>query len=592
MTSKTDGPGMGPAKPGADPGTPKKPTAIIDLRATEVDPKGTAKPAQAPHSATSVPPVKPAEPPKAATSEPKPAAMAAAAAGQSADPKPAEVKPAAPAASASKPAEAARPSTKPVPAHGPAVPRSGVTLGGVLSHTLAGVVGGVLALLGADMLASQLGVGGQPASQPPLELAQRLATLEQAVRQRPAEAAPELVQKLAATEARLAQLDDLARAVKVLGESQAQLANDARATPDKVAAGNAVDAQARLARLEETLASLTAAAASDPQSGRIPQLAAITGQIKDLETSIATQMAALRKSVGQELDSRLVQSAEASEAARSGTLRIDRELATVKTDATRLAQRIDALKGESEKIAAELQSVKVGTGSLRSAVDGLKADMTAQLQSVARPQDVTNAISPVATKLAAVEQGLQGVVRGEEGRRTNAERIVLALELGNLKRAIDRGGRFATELAEVKKVSGGKLELATLEKLKDQGLPTTADLVREFRDVAHAVLEAEAEPVDASVVDRLLSGAKSIVRVRRVSAGPDDKSTEAIVARMETALKDQQFAAVAEEAKKLSPKALTPAKPWLAKLEGRAAVERAVAEVEAQLKASLAGKAQ
>src|SRR5690606_34778125 len=228
--------------------------------------------------------------------------------------------------------------------------------------------------------------------------------------------------------------------------------------------------------------------------------------------------------------------------------------------------------------------------SLRSAVDGLQSELTSQLRTVARSQDVAAAVAPVEGRIATLEQSVQAVVRSEEDRRANAERIVLALELGNLKRALDRGGSYAAELSELSRVGAGKINLSVLERYKDSGVPTLVALRQEFRPIAHAIIDAANIPADASALDQLLMGAKSIVRVRRIEHSPDDSSVEAIVARMEQALAEGKFTAVLEQAKQLPPKALEPAEAWLAKVEARAAVDRAIASVEDQLKASLSGQ--
>ena len=60
---------------------------------------------------------------------------------------------------------------------------------------------------------------------------------------------------------------------------------------------------------------------------------------------------------------------------------------------------------------------------------------------------------------------------------------------------------------------------------------------------------------------------------------------------MEAALADGKLAEVLAQAQKLPPKAAEPAGPWLAKVEARAAVDRALSGIEDQLKASLSGKA-
>src|SRR5262249_10790947 len=159
-------------------------------------------------------------------------------------------------------------------------------------------------------------------------------------------------------------------------------------------------------KLEEQLSDMSAAAAKDPQSGRLPQLAALTGKVVDLESTINTQLDALRKSVTQELDSRLAAANETSEAAKSGTQRIDRGLAALKTEAGQLAARFDALKADADRSGANLKATE-------DELKKLKAEIDARLATFAKPEDVATAVTPLAGKLAGLQQDVQGVVKSE-----------------------------------------------------------------------------------------------------------------------------------------------------------------------------------
>jgi hypothetical protein len=591
MTSKTDGPGQGPAKPAAEGGAPKKPSAIIELKATAVEDKdaGAAKPGNEPKAPKAE---EQGAPKPANTSSPtrqgaRPAEAGKPAAAQS-PPEPTDTK-ASNAKPTSKQADGDPPGDKgSIEEHAPKSNRRS----GVFAPMAAGVVGGFLALLGAVALGPQLGLNGDLWVKHASELQRRLAAIEQAAADRAA-AAANLGAKLAAAESRLARLADLSKPVNELTEAHAKLAGDLQALEQKLGRPEAAsELGARLAKLEETLAALSAAAANDPQSGRIPQLAAITGKLSDLESTLNNQLAAQRNGIAQEIDARVAQIAAASEAARSGTQRIDRELAGVKEDAARLWQRTEAFKAAGDRFEQALQIAREEMAGLSSALEALKGGVAAQLKNVARAQDVSTAIAAIDSKVTALDENLQSVVKSEEDRRTHAERIVLALELGSLRRALDRGGAYAAELAEVEKIAGGKIDLAPLERYKNEGVPTAAELAREFRTVAHAVIDAEVQQADASVVDRLLLGASSIVRVRRTEHDADDKSAEAVLGRMEKALKEARLSDALAEAQQLSPKAQAAAKAWLGKLEARATVDRAIAQIEDQLKASLAGNAQ
>lgn len=484
-------------------------------------------------------------------------------------------------------------SAAPAAREGAVQPSRGSGFISVLTHLAAGFGGGFIALLAADSIGPRFGLSQQFAPAPAVETQRRLGDLEKALATRPGGVPAELNQKLATLENRLAQLDQMRATVEALGAGQTKLAGEAIALEKKVASSAAAapaDVSARVAKLEDTLATMAAAGATDPQSGRMPQLAALAGRIGDLEATLANQIASLRNQVTQDLHTRTDKIAEASEAAKSGTQRIDRELASAKADASRINQRIEALKGESDRIAAALQGVREEGQALKSSVEASRAELTQQLKSVARPDDVASAVSPIASKLSAMEQTVQGVVKNEADRKATAERIVLALELANLKRALDRGGAYAAELSEVKKVAGPRLDLTALEARKGQGVPTLADLMRDFRQAAHDMLDAETERGDASVLERLVAGAKSVIRVRKVGQAADDKGAEAVIARMEQALQDGRSAAVVDEAKKLSPKARGAAHDWLAAVEARAAVDTALAQIDTQLKATLTSK--
>lgn len=638
-TDKTDTPGTGQAKPAGESSAPKKPSALVDLKATAVAAKdaGAAKPGGDPNA------------PKAdEKGEAKPAQASSPSGSdrlgaQSADPPWRAIR-----KSATEPAGASR--------AGPEKPssKSGGKFPGLFTHLAAGVAGGFLALLGAETIGPQLGLTGAPWTEQTSELQRRLAAVEQTATGRTA-AAAELGPKLEAAERRLAGLDDLRTTVNQLAEgrlaglddlsttvnqlreahaalreAQGKLAGNTQALEERLSKPDAAnEVGTRVTKLEETLAAISAAATNDPQSG-VPQLAAITGKLNDLqaalntqlpelrtsltqeinsrvtpvaaaseaarsklsdlESTLNTQLAALRTSLTQEIDARVAPIAEASEAASTGTQRIDRELASAKENAARLAQQVEALIGAANQLEQTVRTAGEERTGLRGALEALKGSVTAQLVNIARLPDVNKAIEPITSKVTALEETLQGVVKSEDERKAHAGRILLALELANLRRALDGGGPYAAALAEVKKFAGGNVDLAALERSKDEGVPTPAELQSEFRAVSRAVLDAEAMPADASVVDRLLMGAKSIVDVRRTDHGADETGPEAILGRMEKALKDGKPADALAAAQQLSPKARAAAKPWLDKLEARSAVDRAIVHIEDQLKASLAGK--
>lgn len=372
--------------------------------------------------------------------------------------------------------------------------------GPTLSHLGAGALGALIVVLAATLFQS-FQTPQTPDPQRAIELravARRLADTEAVLGVRPGD-----------TTGLVARTEALSRSVRDLGEAQAQLASDTKSLEGKIgsAQGTPEDLVARIAKLEQALAT-----PSGSQSG------------------------------------------EAAKATAA-------ELASIRTEAGRLGQRLDTLKGEIDE----------------------------RLRGAAKSTD----IAPLQAKLAAIDKDLQVISRSEADRSTNTTRVLLSLELASLKRVMDRGEPFVVELAAVKSASGDKpdlkLNLTPLERHMRDGVPPAADLAKSFRKVSNAMLDAEAEPADASIVDRLLSGARSIVRVRKAGPSADDTSLDATIARMDSALKEARLAEVLEQGKKLPPKASLIAEDWLKQVEARQAVDQAMADIEGQLKSSLAG---
>ncbi|MBX9925262.1 MAG: hypothetical protein K2Y05_02790 [Hyphomicrobiaceae bacterium] len=587
FTQSASGPGAKPSdtkpsemKPSeAKPGDPKRPQAVVEGKAVEISSTtihpdsskaDAAKPSMgpgAPGIGSTVPPASKYDALKSGTKQP-------------ADAKPSDTKP----------------TTPPKAAATPPARSSGSGFGSMFSHLIAGVLGGAAAWYGISTIGPEL--GKQYGIEMPAPHATEIRAIQddlarlKKVAAPPslgaAAAGPDLSAKLAAAEAEIKKLQDTAKSVAALDAGQAKVAADVKALAE--AQARQADADARVAKLEQRLKIMSEATGAD--TGKLPQLAAVTGRLVDLEATMTNQLSALRKTVSQELESRLALTDENSNAAKSGTGRIDRELSAVKSETSAMVGRLDTIKAESDRLASGLAAMREDTNTLKSAVETIRAEVDTKFKAAVKPADVASAIAPVAGKLGSIEQNLASVVKSEEDRKSNAERIVLSLELNNLKRVIDRGQKYNAELAEVAKMAGGKIDLSALDRHKDKGLPSLADLTREFPSVANAMLDSEAAPAaDGSMLDRVMASAKSVVRVRKLDHPATDKSLEAVIGRMELALRDGRLADAAAESRTLSPKAAAAGQAFLVKLESRAAVDTAIASIEKYLKSSIAGKA-
>lgn len=455
--------------------------------------------------------------------------------------------------------------------------------GGFFSHLAAGLAGGALAFGAIVWLLPRLGVQ-EFASMPgsgSSELSQRLSALEQSAARAGRDTAD-----TADLAKRIAGLETAAQAIPSLTESQRRLVAETKAALASSASDNgSTELIVRLGKIEDKMKALADAGANDPNAGRVEQLAALTGKVSDLETSLGTQLTELRKSVAQDVDGRVLAATQTSEAARAGTQRIDRDIAGIKSDATRLEQSVRTAAESADKASADIKSVREETAQAKSDIDAIKT-------AAVKPADIAAAVGPLNERTAALEKNVKDILTAEDARKASAENVVLALELQNLKRALDSGQQYAAQLAEVQKAAGGKFDLSALARLQNTGVPARAELVKDFDATANAAIEADTATGDDGVIDRLWEGAKSVIKVRRIDSSPDDKSTEATIGRMQVALNDGRLGDVVQESKALSPKAQAASRPFLDKLEARLSVDTALANLEKGLKASMAEQPQ
>lgn len=450
--------------------------------------------------------------------------------------------------------------------------------GGFFSYLVPGIVGGVLSFLALQWVVPELGLETTSSrfANDTASLSERIGAIERKVSQ---DASASDLNNIAN---RVADLEKTAQTIPALTDSQKRLVAETKAALASAASDTGpTQLVERVGKLEDKLKALADAGINDPNPTRIEQLAGLTAKVTDLETTLSTQLAALRTNVTRDVDSRVQVATAAGETAQAATQRLDKDVASLKTDAARIEANVDANKNATARVAADLKTAQDQTAEVAKALETLKAN-------VAKPAEIAAAIAPVAERTAALEKSIEQVVQSEGARQKTAEQVVLALQLQNLKRLIDGGQKYSAQLADIEKLAGGSQDLSALKDLQNSGAPTLADLKNEFRPAANAAMDAESGAQNTGVMDRLWSEAKSVVRVRRIDLKPDDKSTEAILGRMQVALNDGRLSDVLEMSKDLSPAAQDAARPFLDRLTARVAVDSTLTQLEAQLKSSIA----
>lgn len=227
-----------------------------------------------------------------------------------------------------------------------------------------------------------------------------------------------------------------------------------------------------------------------------------------------------------------------------------------------LQTRLQALEaalaqGTDSATAERLSTMEQELAAMRSAAESGTADSTGQLEQLR-------------TRLDAAETKLN-----EPGEDAAAARAIAAAAL---KAAIDRGNSFTPELDTFAAVAPDDPSLAQLQPFSETGVPSRAQLAERFSQTANAILEAVDRPdPEQSVAERLMSSALSVVKVRRTGDVEGD-APDALVARMDSALKSGDLQAASAEWEKLPEEAKAASPDFKQSLDARIAVDALIAD--------------
>ena len=473
------------------------------------------------------------------------------------------------------------PSVSPPRAAAPARRRSGV--GGFASHLLAGVAGAGVAIFGADYLANTIGLSLPTYSAAQVDqLTRRVSTLEQDAKEHGGDAAASVLrEQLDALKVMVGQTATTASSLDAVQSAEKQLTDRTTKLEQSLAdQPPGAETTNRIGKLEDQFKLLTQAGAAG-QSGNVGTMAALIAKVDAIGANLDSHLGEMRKSLQSDLQKQSTHFEDRLSEVDKG-MAVD----TLKASGKTLSDQIVGLRADGDKLRQDIATVASGNQQLRQdlaalqqTATGLKSQMQADAATFAKSQQLTD-VNATAVKL---QSDVAAIAARDQSREQGANRILLALELGNLKRAVEHGGAYAKELAEVKRLASKGLDLAALDAGAEKGLPANALLAAEFKDLTWSILNADGKPSgDGSLLGELWQGARSVVQVRRTGDVAGD-STEAILARAEARLQADDLDSTLREVAQLKGDARKVAEPWMAKLAGRLAVDQAMSNVEADL---------
>lgn len=255
----------------------------------------------------------------------------------------------------------------------------------------------------------------------------------------------------------------------------------------------------------------------------------------------------------------------------------DEQLATIKSQVSALAERVDQIPDR-----ASAKETEAAMALLAEKVDGLteriatleKSRAAAQTSGTEAAQAASDVAKRNAEELATLKERLDRL-ESKQAAEAPAERErkqALVVAVGQLREALTDSKPFTDELDTVTKLGGDTVRemTAAIAPFADSGIPTADQLKRQFQDVEKKILAAAATPQKGDWIDKAISQATSVVTVRKV--GPVEGDTpEAICSRAEARLKADDLQGAVDELAALKDAPAAAAEAWLKQARARLA---------------------
>lgn len=275
---------------------------------------------------------------------------------------------------------------------------------------------------------------------------------------------------------------------------------------------------------------------------------------------------------------------------------IEENLSALQQEARKVESRLAAIDSRFEEVAAtrdaRLAELKAGIADLQGQLDALRlqlppAGLAAKVGANDRRLDaLETGIGALGPQVAGLSEELS-VLTEKVNEPSGAEKAALGTALAGLARAFEGGQPFASELEAIKAVTGERPELEALEGAAEKGVPSLATLKQRFPDLVGRVLHAEKTEGADGLWEKLAANASALVTVRRQGEVEGD-STEAVLARMERRLGEDDLKGAVEAGQALSGPAGEAATPWLQAAEARLQGEALIGALQTAVMASIA----
>lgn len=237
---------------------------------------------------------------------------------------------------------------------------------------------------------------------------------------------------------------------------------------------------------------------------------------------------------------------------------------------SQLTQRLDGLEKRS---AATGGGDAAGAAALADRLGGLEQRLTALGGGAKAAQDLGKEVEALKQQIASVGQNVE--TRRDSGMAAQA----LVLAAGQLRATLAAGQPFQQDLQSVRALgigdAGVTQPLDAVAPFAAKGIPTQAQITDRFRPLASDIVRAAERGDGANWIDSVTGKLSTLVTVRRQGGGVVGSSADAIVARAEAALGENNLGKAVEELSALQGAGAGAAAAWLADAKARLAADQA-----------------
>lgn len=203
--------------------------------------------------------------------------------------------------------------------------------------------------------------------------------------------------------------------------------------------------------------------------------------------------------------------------------------------------RIFALESKSEitpvdtsKTISQVNEVAQSVTSLSSRIDVVEKE--SQHSSATVMELLTSELALINAKIDNEILAPMAEVQAAASAAMTGQKVAYSVTARSLKAALDHGGKFSSEVFAVQALLGENETLNLLKPIAEKGVQTPKQLLVGFKVVEDKIFDFESKPTkDAGMMDKFLSSAKSLIKIRPKGA-VDGANATAVASRVRLAI--------------------------------------------------------